>query len=73
MAGSCEEIATCAAQINAEWWEATTFLALYCYLSELFAVSKDEVHELIEGHELSHKHPAVLDGNTHTVVDERLR
>lgn len=50
---------------------ASTFLALDRDLTELFTVAQDQVHVLVKGHELAHKHAAVLDGDAHTVVDER--
>ena len=50
-----------------------TLFALPGHLAELFAVAEDEVHVLIEGHELADKHAAVLDGDAHAIVDQRLR
>lgn len=44
-------------------------------LAEFLAVSENEVHVAIEGHELADEHTAVLDGDAHAIVDvlEHLR
>jgi len=37
---------------------------------ELFAVPENKIHVLIKSHELADKHPAILDRNSHPVIDK---